>query len=403
MSWPKAVRGSLSRTTNPFTHTLPKAHRRRRLRQRQIVQSVRMHVVTSLLLAAHALGRATSAMALPRSTSSSSNLIPFDDWGHLRVVLHNVSIHLRYAGSGPPLLLVHGNPQHSLTWRTVGPLLAQKYTVIAPDNRGAGDSSIPPDGDYTAAASASASDLRGVLDFLNISSTYVVSHDKGAGYAVALAAAHPARVRRLVVSEYLLPGFGYEQAAVPGPFLDLYGNWQLAFFGMPDAAAFFTRGRERELLSWYFYHCSYSGTSSVPGPVLDAYADSISKPGFLRAMFGPFDNGVVGADARFFNSTLGRAPSAVPTLALGGESCLGPAAKSIFSPVFSDLQADVVPHAGHWIADENPTWLARRVARFLADDPSPLSPIDLSGLADRITTNVGYFGTYRNMALATQP
>ncbi|EJT78188.1 hypothetical protein GGTG_03290 [Gaeumannomyces tritici R3-111a-1] len=240
-----------------------------------------MHVVTSLLLAAHALGRATSAMALLRNTSPSSSLIPFDDWGHLWVALHN---------------------------RTVGPLLAQKYTVIAPDNRSAGDSSIPPDSDYTAAASAS--DLCEVLDFLNISSTYVVSHDKGAGYAAALAAAHPARVRRLVVSEYLLPGFGYEQAAVPGPFLDLYGNWQLAFFGMPDAAAFFTRGRERELLSWYFYHCSYSGTSSVPGPVLDAYADSISKPGFLRAMFGPFGNGVVGADARFFNSTLGRAPSA---------------------------------------------------------------------------------------------
>ncbi|KAL8382249.1 hypothetical protein RB595_006167 [Gaeumannomyces hyphopodioides] len=362
-----------------------------------------MHAVTSLLLAAHALGRATSAMALPRAAAAaaaSSSPVPFDDWGHLRVALHNVSIHMRYAGSGPPVLLVHGNPQHSLTWRTVGPLLAQNYTVIAPDNRGAGDSSIPPDGDYTAATSAE--DLRQVLDFLNVSSAYVVSHDKGAGFAAALAAAHPARVRRLVLSEYLLPGFGYEQAAVPGPFLDLYGNWQLAFFGVPDAAAFFTQGRERELLSWYFYHCSYAGTSSVPAAVLDAYAASIAKPGFLRAMFGPFDNAVVGTDARFFNSTLGRAPSAVPTLALGGESCLGSAARQIFSPVFSDLQADVVPHAGHWIADENPAWFARRVARFLADDPLPLAPIDLSGLADRITTNVGYFGTYRNLALGTQ-
>ncbi|KAL8408319.1 hypothetical protein RB594_006935 [Gaeumannomyces avenae] len=360
-----------------------------------------MHVVTSLLLAAHALGRATSAMALPRSTSSSSSLIPFDDWGHLRVALHNVSIHMRYAGSGLPLLLVHGNPQHALRgapsarcWRRNTP--SSRPTTAAPATRPFRPTATtrrrPRPRTCARCSTSSASRPRTSSRTTRARATPRPWRRR----------AHPAHVRRLVVSEYLLPGFGYEQAAVPGPFLDLYGNWQLAFFGMPDAAASFTRGRERELLSWYFYHCSYSGTSSVPGPVLDAYADSISKPGFLRAMLGPFDNGVVGADARFFNSTLGRAPSAVPTLALGRESCLGPAAKSIFSPVFSRLQADVVPHAGDWIADENPTCLARRVARFLADDPSPLSPIDLSGLADRITTNVGYFGTYRNMALATQ-
>ncbi|KAI1046917.1 hypothetical protein LB505_013735 [Fusarium chuoi] len=61
----------------------------------------------------------------------------FDTWAHGRVALQDVSIHFRYAGSGPPLLLVHGNPQHSLTWQFIGPILAQNYTVIAPDNRGA--------------------------------------------------------------------------------------------------------------------------------------------------------------------------------------------------------------------------------------------------------------------------
>ena len=59
----------------------------------------------------------------------------FDDWDHGRVALEDVSIHFRYAGSGPPLLLVHGNPQFSLTWQFIGPILAEQFTVIAPDNR----------------------------------------------------------------------------------------------------------------------------------------------------------------------------------------------------------------------------------------------------------------------------
>lgn len=155
------------------------------------------------------------------TTCLAAALSSFDDWPHLRVALEDVSIHARYYGTGPPLLLVHGNPQFSLTWRTIGPILAQNYTVIAPDNRGAGDSSLPPDGNYTAAASAD--DLKGVLDFLNITEAYVFAHDKGAGIAAALAAKYGSVVKRLGVSEYALPGgFGYEAAATPGYFWDVY-------------------------------------------------------------------------------------------------------------------------------------------------------------------------------------
>jgi pimeloyl-ACP methyl ester carboxylesterase len=146
-----------------------------------------------------------------------ASLTNFDDWDHGRVALQDVSIHFRYAGSGPPLLLVHGNPQFSLTWRTIGPILAQNYTVIAPDNRGAGDSSIPPNGIYNAASSAE--DLKGVLDFLNVTETYVFSHDKGVGMATALAIKYPSLVKKLGLSEYALPGFGYEGAATPAPWL----------------------------------------------------------------------------------------------------------------------------------------------------------------------------------------
>jgi hypothetical protein len=54
-----------------------------------------------------------------------AQLSNFDDWAHERIQLDDVSIHFRYHGSGPPILLVHGFPQHSLTWHTIGPILAQ--------------------------------------------------------------------------------------------------------------------------------------------------------------------------------------------------------------------------------------------------------------------------------------
>ena len=276
-------------------------------------------------------------------------LTNFDDWEHQRVALDDVSIHFRYAGSGPPLLLVHGNPQFSLTWRIIGPILAENYTVIAPDNRGAGDSSLPHDGNYS--ATASAEDLKGVLDFLNITSCYVFSHDKGVGMAYALATKYPGLVKMLGISEYVMPGFGYEQAAAPAPYWDLYANWQLAFFSVPDAAEFFIRGREREMLQWYFFHGSYSGPTAFTEGVVNRYATSISKPGFLRAMFGPFDVRALAADASYFQGTLGQNKLEIPVLALGGEASFGSAIGPVFEALNANMEPDIVPKAGHWIGE----------------------------------------------------
>ncbi|KAK0727534.1 Alpha/Beta hydrolase protein [Lasiosphaeria miniovina] len=336
--------------------------------------------------------------ALAPLVGTGVSLTDFDDWAHQRVALEDVSIHLRYAGSGPPLLLVHGNPQFSLTWRIIGPILAEKFTVIAPDNRGAGDSSLPRDGNYS--ATAGAADLKGVLDFLNITETYVFSHDKGAGMALALAAAHPSLVKRLGVAEYPLPGFGYEQFSGPAPYWDLYANWQLAFFSVPDAAEFFIRGREKEMLEWYFFHGSYSGVTAFAEDTVNRYATSISKPGFLRAMFGPFENSIIAADSSFFRGVLAEKPLDVPLLGLGGEASLGFLTQLAYQNISSNLEADVVPKAGHWIADENPVWVANRIAQFLAKDKSPLAAVNLSSLADRVTLTVGAFGTLANARLS---
>jgi pimeloyl-ACP methyl ester carboxylesterase len=247
------------------------------------------------------------------------------------------------------LLTHHG---FQLCWHIMGPILADKFTVIAADNRGMGDSSIPESGNYT--AQAMASDLKGVLDFLRINQTLVFAHDKGCGPAAALATQYRSLVNGIGFAEYALPGFGYEQIWTPSPNWSLYQNWQLAFFAVPDAAEYFIRGREKEMLSWYFHHSSYSGSESISNDVLNRYTNSISKPGFLRAMMGPFAANTVAADNVFFNETVRGSPLDIPMLALGGEASLSPKAltEQLWSPVGRNLTADVVPKAGHWIGED---------------------------------------------------
>ena len=211
-----------------------------------------------------------------------------------------------------------------------------------------GESTIPSSYDFTSATASE--DLKGVLDFLNISQTYLVAHDKGNGLAAALNAKYRSLVKRAVYSEYALPGFGYEkifsaELGVTG----LYQNWQLAFFSVPDAAQYFIQGREKQMLAWYFWHSSYSGNSVISQDYLDRYTREISKPGYLRSGLEYFNT--TEKDAVFFNSTLGVQPLENPALVLGGESSLAPVAtiEAFWGPVLTNPSYDIVPKAGHWL------------------------------------------------------
>ena len=324
-------------------------------------------------------------------------LQPFHTWGHERIQLQDVSIHFRYSEGGkPPLLLVHGSPQHSLTWLHIGPILAENFTVIAPDNRGQGDSSLSPTENYTAPAGGE--DLRAILNFLNITKTFVFAHDKGVGLATSLALEHPELIERLILAEYPLPGYGYS-TEVTSP--NIYYNWQLAFFAVPDAAQFFVQGREKEMLAWYFFHGSYSGNDVISNDLLETYTRNLAKPGFLRAMFQYF--AAAFSDAEYFKSKISAGKLQMPLLAMGGEASFAPAAllRKAFEPVAADLTVAVIPKAGHWIvsqsritrllrtdvklqADENPAWSANKALEFFHDTCSVPS-IDLSWLENTIT------------------
>lgn len=110
-------------------------------------------------------------------------------------------LRLRIGGSGPPLLLLHGNPQTHAMWHRVAPVLAERFTVICPDLRGYGGSHKPEaTADHAPYAKrAMAADMAELMSALGHDTFQVGSHDRGARVAHRLALDHPERVERLAV------------------------------------------------------------------------------------------------------------------------------------------------------------------------------------------------------------
>jgi pimeloyl-ACP methyl ester carboxylesterase len=138
----------------------------------------------------------------------------FEAW---EVDLHGHRVIYRAAGSGPPVVLIHGMVNSSRHWREVALRLAHHHTVIAPDLIGHGDSATPR-GDYSIGAHAAA--IRDLLTAIGVDDATVVGHSLGGGVAMQYFWQFPERVQRLVLisSGGLGPEVGplLRLAAVPG-------------------------------------------------------------------------------------------------------------------------------------------------------------------------------------------
>ena len=111
---------------------------------------------------------------------------------------NGVEIHAVVGGDGPPLLLLHGYPQTHVIWHKIAPALAERFTVVAADLRGYGDSAKPPGGPGHEAYSkrAMAADQVAVMEALGFERFALVGHDRGARVSHRLALDHPERVER---------------------------------------------------------------------------------------------------------------------------------------------------------------------------------------------------------------
>jgi pimeloyl-ACP methyl ester carboxylesterase len=221
-------------------------------------------------LSAPSRGKWTTA----RRTASSPNLRAVREVAPPSLQFHTIHGHrraFRIAGSGPALLLIHGVGDNSETWSAVHAKLAQRFTVIAPDLLGHGESDKPR-ADYSLAAFANG--MRDLLAVLGIDRVTVVGHSLGGGIAMQFAYQYPHLVERIVLagsggvtSEVSLAlrlaamPMGSEALAVlrvPGavPALQLVGRAAGRVFGstklgrdLPDATRLLARLREPAALS----------------------------------------------------------------------------------------------------------------------------------------------------------
>ena len=131
--------------------------------------------------------------------------LAFVEFESLQLDVGPVQIHARTAGSGPPLLLLHGYPESSLMWRDVAPSLTEKFTVVATDLRGYGNSSTPPDDELHEAYSkrSMAADQAKVMELLGHDQFMVAGHDRGGRVAHRLALDFPTRINRLAVLDII--------------------------------------------------------------------------------------------------------------------------------------------------------------------------------------------------------
>jgi pimeloyl-ACP methyl ester carboxylesterase len=134
--------------------------------------------------------------AATQTASAGARRLPAEDFELKEIELHGHRVAYRSAGSGPAIVLVHGITSTSATWERVMPYLATRFTVIAPDLIGHGQSAKPR-GDYSLGAHASG--VRDLMVTLGHESATFVGHSLGGGVAMQLSYQFPERCERLVL------------------------------------------------------------------------------------------------------------------------------------------------------------------------------------------------------------
>ena len=270
-----------------------------------------------------------------------------------------VRLHAVIGGEGPPVLLIHGWPQTWYAWRMVMPTLAEDFEVIAADQRGIGLSDKPKDG-YDAATLAN--DLVALMDALGHERFAVYGTDVGMPIAYALAADHPDRVDRLVVSEAPLPGISPSPPLFLPPQLNAR-LWHLAFNQLPaEVNEALVRGREEIFFGAEFD--ASAGTKKLAEETVSYYIETLaSDPEALRGSFG-FYRAIPATAAQ--NAERKNRRLTMPVLAIGGAESGGEGVEATMKLVADDVRGVVLSGAAHWVAEQAPEELLAALSEFLA-------------------------------------
>src|SRR5437868_10451550 len=192
--------------------------------------------------------------------------------------VEGIKLHYMTAGHGAPMILLHGYAETSLMWKPIIPVLAERFTVSAPDLPGIGDSNIPAHGLDMKSAAIRIHDL---AKSLGVQKAEVVGHDIGLMVAYAYAAQFASEVTKLVLMDAFLPGVEGWEAVYNNPNI-----WHFRFNGpTPEALV---QGRERTYFDYSWNDLAADKTRSIPDADRKSYTAAYARPGRMHAGWAYF-------------------------------------------------------------------------------------------------------------------
>jgi pimeloyl-ACP methyl ester carboxylesterase len=268
------------------------------------------------------------------------------------VQVDGATIHVRYGGQGPAVLMLHGFGDTGDMWAPLARTLVPGHTVVVPDLRGMGLSSHPASG-YE--KKKQADDVARVLDALGIQRVALVTHDIGNMVGYAFAAQYPDRVTRWAVMDAPLPGIGPWDEIVRSPAL-----WHFNFRG-PDVERL-VKGRERIYLDRFWNELS-ANPRAIDEATRRHYARLYARPGAMHSAFEQF--AAFHQDAIDNPALAAKGKLAMPVLAIGAEKSFGAAMADDLRFVATDVTSVVIPGSGHWLMEEQPEATIAAIRGFL--------------------------------------
>jgi pimeloyl-ACP methyl ester carboxylesterase len=261
------------------------------------------------------------------------------------------TIHYLKAGAGPALVLVHGYPESCETWRKIIPELAKTFTVIAPNTRGVGQSSLADN--FT--LEDVADDVYELVKSLGLRQVCLVGQDFGVQIVSAYAAKHRADVAALVVIESPLSAFGLEE---------LFGSfWHFGFMASPFSEMLIS-GKEKEFFNAFafdaFVFCKEAFTQSD----IERYISNQTRPGRLKAGLAYYRALLAGKD--FFAETVAP-PWTFPVLAIDREHTMNGLTTKSFERIAPGTKSVIAADCGHFVQEEQPEFLLKTLLDFLPD------------------------------------
>jgi pimeloyl-ACP methyl ester carboxylesterase len=268
------------------------------------------------------------------------------------VEINGATIHYLFSGKGEAIVLLHGYAQTSHMWRPLVSELAKTHTVIAPDLRGFGDSSMP-EGGYD--KKTMALDIHALAHSLDFTRIRIVGHDIGLMVAYADAAQFPSEVDRIALMEAFLPGVGdWTRVWL------LRDLWHFHFYGKTPLAL--VEGRERVYLEHFWNDFAADPDHSVSEADRQIYAAAYAKPGAMRAGFEVFR--AFEQDAIDF-AAFSKNKLKMPMLVLTGEKASGEFLITQGRLVADNVEGVIVKGSGHWLIDEAPGQVIPKLLTFL--------------------------------------